>query len=63
MKVKHCFILLAILFVVIPAVYYAKHSVDVESTNQKVIEWYIENGKEPYNQYANYEEYMEDNEK
>lgn len=63
MKVKHCFILLAILFVVIPAVYYAKHSVDVESTNRKVIEWYIENDKKPYNQYASYEEYLEDNRK
>lgn len=63
MKVKHCFILLAILFVAIPAVYYAKHSVDVESTNRKVIEWYIENGKKPYSQYASYEEYLEDNRK
>lgn len=61
MKVKYCFILLAILFVVIPAIYYAKHSVDVESTSRKVVEWYIENGKEPYRQYSSYEEYLEDN--
>lgn len=61
MKARYCLILLAILFLLIPAIKYAREagtSKD-EEMNKEVIEWYIEHKKPPYSHFNSYEEYLE----
>lgn len=62
MKARHCLILMAILFLLIPVIRYAREaglSKD-EQMNREVIEWYIEHKKPPYSHYDSYEEYLEE---
>lgn len=64
MKARHCLIFMAILFLLIPAIRYAREagSSKDEQMNREVIEWYIEHKKPPYDQYESYEEYLENRE-
>lgn len=61
MKARYCLILLAILFLLIPAIRYAREarSSKDEQMNREVIEWYIEHKKAPYSHYDSYEEYLQ----
>ena len=60
MKARYCLILMAILFLLIPILKYARETGTArdEQRNREVIEWYIEHKKPPYDHYDSYEDYL-----